>query len=315
VAVASRRRPVRLRWLLNALAEQDFPADRFEVVVAHDPTCAATAALLRSHALAATGQLRGVSFPPGNSLAAAGRNAAWQAADAAIILFTDDDCRPARDWITRALAAAGDDGRTVVQGRTIPDPDETVTLLGAPWTSTVLTSPPTPWAETCNIAYPRPLLEQLGGLESGMGMGEDTDLWLRARDAGARLVADPEMLVYHAVHATGLLRAVRSTSRWRDVAWLAKRHPEVRRDMSALVWWKREHAALTAAWLGVALSRRDRRAALAGLPWVILSLAHRGYTPRGIARSISELPGRALIDSAEMLTMIEGSMRHRTLLL
>jgi hypothetical protein len=81
------------------------------------------------------------------------------------------------------------------------------------------------------------------------------------------------------------------------------------------IWWKPEHAALTAALAGALLARRDRRAAALALPWLALSLRHRGYGPRGIVRSLSELPGRAAIDATEIATLARGSVRYRTLLL
>ena len=46
-----------------------------------------------------------------------------------------------------------------------------------------------------------------------------------------------------------------------------------------------------------------------------LSMRHRGYDVHGIARSVSELPGRAALDAAEVVTLAGGSLRHRTLLL
>src|SRR5437588_858032 len=164
VVIATRGRPLRLRWLLNALLEQDCDPGLFEVVVAHDPSSSDTARVLAKHPLHAQGRLRGVPFPEGNSLAA-GRNAAWQAALAAV----------------------------------------------------------------------------------------------------------PQMLVYHAVHAEGLLRAMRSTWRWRDIAWLAKRHPGVRRHMWGWIWWKREHAALSCAMCGLVLARSRPRWALLVVPWVALA--------------------------------------------
>jgi GT2 family glycosyltransferase len=203
----------------------------------------------------------------------------------------------------------------VLQGRTAPDPHEQTTLIAAAWSRTVLTDPPTAWAESCNIAYPRALLERINGFQPEMRMGEDTDLWLRAQRAGATLVAVPEMLVYHAVHEERLLAAMRSASRWRDIAWLAKRHPVARRQMWGRIWWKREHAALCCALGGVGLARRHRAASALTAPWLALSLRHRGYGARGIARSLTELPGRALIDAAEIVTMTSGSVRFRTILL
>ena len=102
VAVASHDRPLRLRWLLNALEEQTL-AD-FEVIVAHD-SGPETEELLRTHPLASDGRLRHLSFRPGPGPAEK-RNAAWMAARAPLIAFTDDDCRPPADWLER-LAAAG----------------------------------------------------------------------------------------------------------------------------------------------------------------------------------------------------------------
>ena len=199
VAVAARNRPVRLRWLLNALDEQTLAPAQLEVIVACDPSSEATEQLLRTHPLSEQGRLRQVSFPAHSTLPGAGRNAAWRAARAPLILFTDDDCRPDPRWAERAIAAAQRSPGALLQGATVPDPEETAVLLGAPWARTVLTNPPTPWAETCNIAYPRRLLEELGGFDEHMRVGEDTDLALRAQSHGARISAVPEMLVYHAV--------------------------------------------------------------------------------------------------------------------
>ncbi len=315
VAVASRNRPVRLRWLLNALYAQTLAPAQLEVIVAGDPSSEETEQTLRTHPLAEQGRLRQVSFPGHSTLPGAGRNAAWRAARAPLILFTDDDCRPDVRWAERAIAAAQRSPTALLQGATLPDPEETAVLLGAPWARTVLTDPPTPWAETCNIAYPRRLLEQLGGFDEHMRVGEDTDLALRAQSHGARISAVPEMLVYHAVEGPCLPQTLLACARWRDLALLAKRHPSVRRHMWGAIWWKPEHAALCAALMTPALSRRHRALAALALPWLVMSMRHRGYGPRGIARSLTELPGRAAIDSAEILALARGSLRYRTLLL
>lgn len=315
VAVATRDRPLRLRWLLNALAEQTIDGNEFEVLVAHDSRLIEIERLLATHPLASRGQLRALRFPAGTMLAGAKRNAAWQSTNAPLVLFTDDDCRPAPDWVAQALAAARASPEAVLQGVTAPDPDERATLLGAPWVHTVSVDPPTVWGETCNIGYPRGLLEALGGFDEGRRVAEDSDLAIRARVRGAPVIAVPQMRVYHAVEERPLSHAVRSAARWADMAWLAKRHPEVRREMWGRIWWAPEHAALAAALAGVALAPRRRAASALVIPWLALSLRHRGYGPRGIARSISELPGRAAIDAAGLLALARGSLRYRTLLL
>lgn len=314
VVIATRERPVRLRWLLNALCEQDCPPEQFEVSVAYDPRSGETERVLLSHPLRAQGRLRAVPFPPHRTCPGAGRNAAWRATQSPLILFTDDDCRPHPGWVGQALSGRGSSSR-VIQGRTVPDPDESLILRGAPWTETMLITPPSGWAEACNIAYPRELLEGLCGFDEQLRVGEDTELWLRARALGAELVAAPEMVVYHAVHARRLDQAVRSVMRWQDLAALVKRHPAARQNMCGRLWWKREHAAVCAAAAGLTRLGRDPRWLTLLVPWLLLALRHRGYGPRGLVRSATELPGRALIDSAEVLTLLRGSLRYRTLLL
>jgi hypothetical protein len=314
VVVATRDRPVLLRWLLNALADQT-AGERLEVIVAHDSRGPETERLLRTHRLRDEGRLSHLTFAPRTLQAAAKRDAGWRAASAPLVLFTDDDCRPRADWVARAIAAAHAHPGAVLQGRTEPDPDEAAVLRGAPWAQSQTVDPPTVWAETCNIAYPRDLLERVGGFDPGLAVGEDTDLAMRARDRGAALVPVPEMLVHHAVHGPWLPAHLRALGRWRDMPAVVKRHPALRRSVYARVFWKREHAALCAAALAPVLVRRSALAWGLALPWLALSLGHRGAGTRGIARSISELPGRAAIDAIETAELVRGSVRHRTLLL
>src|SRR5258707_136007 len=94
VVVASHDRPLRLRWLLNALAEQTLARSRWEVVVCHDSRGEETGALLAGHPLAAAGVLRWRAFEPGSAAASPKRNAGVALARAPTVVFTDDDCRP-----------------------------------------------------------------------------------------------------------------------------------------------------------------------------------------------------------------------------
>jgi glycosyltransferase involved in cell wall biosynthesis len=149
VVVPTHGRPLRLRWLLNALEEQSLPASEFEVVVVHDGG-EEVAELLASHPLGARELVvRGASGP------ATKRNEGWRAARAPTVIFTDDDCRPPVEWLAEMLRAVREAGAAIVQGATRPDPDERLILLRAPRFRTQQIEPPTVWAQTCNIAYPR----------------------------------------------------------------------------------------------------------------------------------------------------------------
>jgi glycosyltransferase involved in cell wall biosynthesis len=314
VVVPSHDRPLRLRWLLNGLEDQMLERDRFEVIVCHDSSGPETGELLETHPLASSGTLRQVALPPHTGTAAAHRNAAWRAARAPLLAFTDDDCRPPPEWLEHALAAARRHPGAVVQGRTAPDPHE-AGLLGAPHARTQEVDPPTPLAHTCNIVYPRDLLERLGGFEETMRVGEDTDLALRARQAGAAYVGAPEVLTWHAVDAPTLLGRLRSLPRWRDMPALVRRHPEHRNDYPLRVFWKSTHGWLPVAAAGAVLARRNPAFLLLGLPWAYATAPRYRSDVRSRVRQVVELPGRAAIDLTEFAFLCWGSLKHRTLFL
>lgn len=314
VVVPSHDRPLRLRWLLNALEDQSLDRDAWEVVVAHDSSAPQTEELLRGHPLAAAGVLRHLRFAPGPGPAAK-RNAAWRLARGATILFTDDDCRPPAEWLERALLATRARPGAIVQGATRVDPDELAVKHHAPHARSQEVTPPTPFAQTCNIAYPRELLERTGGFDEALPLaaGEDTDLAIRAQALGAALVAAPEVVTYHAVEATTLPARLRETWRWQHLAYIVRRHPQLREHMPLRLFWKPSHALLGPAVLGLLLARRHPVAGAAlAAPWAACALPSYGAGPRGLARAASELPARMAIDVVETAAMVRGSVRHRT---
>ena len=314
VVVASHERPLRLRWLLNALEEQTLDREAWEVVVAHDSTGPETEALLRDHPLAAAGVLRHLRFDPGPGPAAK-RNAAWRLARADTVVFTDDDCRPPAEWLANALAAVRRHPQAIVQGTTRVDPDELAVRHHAPHARSQEVTPPTPFAQTCNIAYPRALLERARGFDEALPLaaGEDTDLAIRAQALGAELVAAPEVLTYHAVEAVTLPARLRETWRWQHLAYVVRRHPQLREHMPLRLFWKPSHALLLPALAGLAIGRRHPLiGALLLAPWAAIARPSYGSGARGLARAASELPARMAIDVAETAAMARGAVRHRT---
>lgn len=309
VCVASHRRPVRLRWLLDALVLQTI--DDFEVVVCHDDGPGSeTAALLDGHPL---GERLRVVVPAGRSDPGHQRNRAWRASAAPVIVFTDDDCRPPADWLAQLLAVADAHPGAVVQGAVAPDPDEVALLHRAPHARTLIVDPPAPYAQCANIAYPRAVLDQVGGFDERtppLQGGEDTDLGQRAIASGAPYVGAPEALTWHAVEPGSLAVRVRSVARWQHIAYVVARHPAMRQHLFARVFWRASHAALPLALFGLA-----RRRPLLALPWALLARPRYGTTPRGLARAASELPSQLVVETAELATAVRGSVRYRTLFL
>ena len=318
VVVPSHDRPLRLLWLLNALEDQTLAADRWELIVAHDSRPPHTQQLLAEHPLTRRGTLRVIERTPGTGPAPALRNDGWRVARGALVAFTDDDCRPEPGWL-QALSDAASDAAPgdVLQGSVRSDPREAEVLARVPWARTLHVEPPNWQAATANIAFPRAMLEWLDGFDEqieGPG-GEDTDLWLRAQDAGARLVAVPEALVLHAVHPMALGQYLRSLERWADLPAVVARHPRVRRKLPMGLFWKARHPWLLLAVAGVFTARRHPAGYLLAAPWVRAAWPGSGRTPRGVLRALLRLPACAAEDTAEIAAMARGSVRHRTVML
>ncbi len=135
----------------------------------------------------------------------AGRNIGIAAATAPLVAFTDGDCIAHPDWTASLAKAWGGDPARVVAGRTI--------LTGyGPFTSLHRVELPhqgqdTTWP-SCNLAYPKDLLDRLGGFDAGFVTAEDIDLNYRAVSSGAEIVHEPEAVIYARARETmgGFLR-------------------------------------------------------------------------------------------------------------
>jgi GT2 family glycosyltransferase len=314
VVVASHARPLRLRWLLNALEAQTLPATEWHVVVVHDYDEATAGRIIDAHPLAAAGRLRTLRIAAETGSPARQRNLGWRASAAPLVAFTDDDCRPEPGWLAALAATAEARPGDVVQGRTRPDPLER-DVAAAPHVRTIDVEPPGRFAQTCNILYPRTLLERLGGFDEVAVTGEDLDLALRARAAGASLAPAPDAVVNHAIEAQPLARFIRTNWKWRHLAYVVKRHPELRRDCVLGAFWEPEHLEVLLALAGLLATRRRRALALLAVPYVRREGRRRGTRARERLGAALELPGRAAQELAEVVTMAAGSARFRTLVL
>lgn len=310
VVVASHARQLRLRWLLNALEEQTF-SEPWELVIAHDYDAATAERVIERHPLAAARPVRSIA---GGGSPARQRNVGWRAARAEVVAFVDDDCRPEREWLERLVAVAREHPGHVVQGRTRPDPFEEA-VLAAPHVRTLNIEPVNSYRETCNILYPRDLLERLGGFDERAITGEDVDLSLRALAAGAQISAAPDALAYHAIESFTLPGILRANLKWRHLAYLLKRHPELRSQLPLRIFWDEDHLLVTAAAAGLIAAPRHPWLIALAAPYVRKASRRRGGGRRARALALAELPGQAVRQFAEVLGMAAGSVRHRTLLL
>ncbi len=113
VLVAARNEAGTLGACLDALRKQSYPSDRFDVIVADDHSTDATAEV------AERGGARCVRLDASDgSGKAAALHAAYRVAAGDVLLVTDADCRPPRDWVLNLASQLDDREAGVVCGVT-----------------------------------------------------------------------------------------------------------------------------------------------------------------------------------------------------
>jgi glycosyltransferase involved in cell wall biosynthesis len=312
VVVATRNRSGRLRALIDSLRAQSLAKDRFEVVVVDDASSDGTAELLGAERDRSDLELRVTRrrFQGGPGSA---RNEGWRAAAAPVVAFIDDDCVASPRWLEAGLESAMQHPGAIIQGRTSPDPAEEA--AASPFSYTIDVRRLGPHYETCNIFYPRSLLERLGGFdaESFPGGGEDCDLAWRAIEAGAQTVFVPQALVFHAVHELGPVGHLKRAWHWTDTMLVFARHPGLRRaHLTRGPFWKMTHYALARVLL-IPLVPRRLRLLRRWFFWRWLGdLERRGRDAAGPIRGILLIPYLVLHDLIEMAAVLRGALRYRT---
>jgi len=203
VVVTVRNAADHLGDCLDALAELTYP--RYEVLIVDDGSTDWTAALARSHRLAARGDLRvvevGTEERPLGIGASRNRGAAAAAHD--VIAFTDADCRPRSDWLSALVPRLA--AHDVVGGRVRPHGDPTAAAnayegvnssldMGA-HAARVDPDGATPYLPTANLVGRREAFESVPFPEQNVA--EDVTFCWRALDAGFDVVYAADGVVEH----------------------------------------------------------------------------------------------------------------------
>ncbi len=166
---------------------------------------------------------------------AAARNLGWQAAQAEIIAFTDDDTIPDPDWLSNGLKifsnpeVAGASGRIIVPLPPHPTDHERNTT-GLERSLFV----------TANCFYRKNALEAVGGFDERFkeAWREDSDLFFSLIERGFLWQKAPEAVVYHPVRPESWGISVREQHKSLYNALLYKKHPDLYRQyiQSAPPW-------------------------------------------------------------------------------
>jgi GT2 family glycosyltransferase len=229
------------------------------------------------------------------------------------VAFTDDDTRASEAWIAAGLHAWENNHDRIVQGRTDPDPLEAD--RDGPFSRTLRVQSLGPYYQTCNVFYPRALLEKVGGFDEetfSVPGGEDADLAYRCFEAGAGAVFAPAAQVFHAVHRLGPIGKLRVAWRWDETVKIYARHEGMRSTLTYGIFWKKSHYLLVRAAVAVLVPRRWRP--LRGWCYAPLLPAYwRRAGDEGGQRWAA--PYFLVHDVVELVAVLRGALRYRTLVI
>jgi cellulose synthase/poly-beta-1,6-N-acetylglucosamine synthase-like glycosyltransferase len=294
VVIATRNREALLGDTLAALSAQQWPRERFEILVADNGSTDNTKAVVCCAARRAGAPriVYRLVTTPGKSHAV---NALFKEVSGDIIALTDDDVCPDPNWLQAFATAFEETGADYAAGRILPqwesDPP--------PWLSEplygVLAIPDNgdarimlgPDAEGrdiipvgANMAVRASVVQKIGGLRHDLGKlagtlrtGEDHEFYLRMVAAGFTGVYEPTALVHHFVPRERLERSY--FRRWlyqngKDVSRLEATHASnVRRLLRVprYLWRQAAADAVSMVKAGVAGDCRGRFAASTRLIW------------------------------------------------
>jgi len=198
-------RPEALCGCLDALVAQAYPHQRFEVIVVDDGGTEALDGRIAGYGE----QLSLRLLRQRNQGAAAARNAGAAEAKAPFYAFTDDDCRPAPDWLDKLAARIEANPCALFGGRVVNalerDPYAVASQLILEQAYAYHNPDPNAarFFATNNMLVPAAGFGRVGGFDAGFRVAsEDREFCARWGELGMGLIYAPEAVVYHVHHLT-----------------------------------------------------------------------------------------------------------------
>jgi GT2 family glycosyltransferase len=221
VIIPTCNRPEQLRDCLTALSRQTYPRSSFDVVIVDDGSEPPIAGVAADY----SDKLDVRVIRQARQGPAAARNFGVTSARGSLIAFTDDDCRPAADWLERLLARLDAGGALLVGGRVVNALGDNIFATTSQLIHEMAYAHHNAAGEQAqffasnNMAVDAESLVRVGGFDPAFRVAsEDRDLCARWHESGRALVYAPDAEVAHAHHLT-LTRFWKQHFRYGRGAW------------------------------------------------------------------------------------------------
>jgi len=200
IIVPTYNRPVQLSICLKSLVELKYQRDRFEVIVVDDGSKESLNSVVQPFSKEITVKL----VSQFNAGPAAARNTGVKHAKGEYIAFTDDDCRPAHDWLQQLAFHFGTAKNHAIGGKTINalirNLYSSASQLHVDYLYEYYNPDPQKahFFSTGNFALPAKIFDTVSGFDHSLITGEDREFCDRLHDYGYSMRYAPEVVVYHA---------------------------------------------------------------------------------------------------------------------
>jgi glycosyltransferase involved in cell wall biosynthesis len=226
VVIPTYRRPELLLRCLRALMTQRFNRNAYEVIVITDGPDAITEKALNTFNKGRVNKVRyGATIVKKGPAAA--RNYGWLAAKGELIVFTDDDCIPDKNWLDAYYREYLRHTNSAFTGKTIvpipEDPTDYELNTAGLQTADFITA---------NCACPKKLLLTIGGFDEQFTIAwrEDSDLEFKLINAGIPITKVNDAIVTHPVRHADWGISLKEQRKTMYNALLYKKYPSLYRQ-------------------------------------------------------------------------------------
>jgi GT2 family glycosyltransferase len=200
VIIPTYERPAQLARCLRALACQDYPLERFEIVVVDDGSADSPRQILDQFRESLDLEL----LEQRNTGPAGARNFGATRARGEFLAFTDDDCEPDANWLRALASAFARSPDRIIGGRTInalPDnlyAETSHAIIEVVYAHFNADPDDARFFASNNFAVSAERFRLMRGFDESFITSEDREICARWRSLGLRLSYAPEAVVNHA---------------------------------------------------------------------------------------------------------------------